>query len=150
MTDRTHHDEHGEPEGWDSFARRIGSAETVTDIDVARLRARVRGALPAERHFGWRLFQGAALAASAALAFFAVVDGAKPQDTAKAPAPAVERGDDGSVVIRFADGRQTHRVTESELPQTGAAKETHVAQGRQFVDKNESMQPGTITFYRID
>ncbi len=137
-------------DGWHALSRRLPAPEPVSDVDVARLRARVRGAMPERSHrFAWRVFQGAALAASVAVAFFAVLQGS-PTETRTAAAPEVVRTEDGSVVIRFADDRSTHRVLESDAPQAVAPAQVHVARGKQFVDKPEQAQPGSITFYRID
>jgi hypothetical protein len=166
MFDRRQNSELDESDaGWASLSSHIDafvqedSNTSVSDVEVRRLVARVRSATAEpQRRWGWRLTELATLAASgiAAVVVLVTADGTREPrvraglDPAAGPVSQVERADDGAVVIKFADSQKTHRIRQSERPAPGGAAEIHVAKGGRFVDRNQELRPGTVTFYRID
>ncbi len=150
---------------WTSLASHITTAvqndpqASVSEVEVRRLVARVRSeTAEPRRRWAWRLTELATLAASgvAAVVVLVTADGSRePRVRAAAepqagPVTEVVRADDGAVVIRFADSQKVHRVRQSDRPVPGGVAEVHLAQGGRFVDRDQELRPGTVTFYRID
>lgn len=142
--------------GWQALAGKVrATAPAVSDFEVARLRHRVRAAsAPAG---GWRahaMSLAAGLAATVLLAVSSVAGlvGLRVPIVAGQDGTPLEvaRSADGSVVIRYQDGTPIQKVVSSTSPTNGHDAQIHAAAGRQFVDRQDDIRPGTVVFYRVD
>jgi hypothetical protein len=142
--------------GWEALAGKIrATAPTVSEFEVARLRSRVRTAsAPAG---GWRthaMSLAAGLAATVLLAVSSVAGlvGLRVPVVAEQDGTPIQvaRSADGTVVIRYQDGTPIQKVVASTSPTNGHDAQVHSAAGRQFVDRQDDIRPGTVVFYRVD
>jgi hypothetical protein len=142
--------------GWEALAGRIrATAPAVSEFEVARLRSRVRTAsAPAG---GWRahaMSLAAGLAATVLLAVSSVAGlvGLRVPVVAEQDGTPLQvaRSADGTVVIRYQDGTPIQKVVASTSPTNGHDAQVHSAAGRQFVDRQDDIRPGTVVFYRVD
>ena len=62
----------------------------------------------------------------------------------------VARSADGAVIIRYQNGTPIQKVVASTSPTNGHDAQVHSAAGRQFVDRQDDIRPGTVVFYRVD
>ena len=62
----------------------------------------------------------------------------------------VARSADGAVIIRYQNGTPIQKVVASTSPTNGRDAQVHSAAGRQFVDRQDDIRPGTVVFYRVD
>lgn len=130
--------------------------DPVTEFDLARLRRSVRQALPSPAVRRWGYSRWVASAAAGILGFatlaLLLVGGGLDGGVSVAQAGPVRlaRGEGGSVVFHFPDGKSSHRIVKSHTPHAEAAGEVKIAKGKKFVDQNGHTRPGEIVFYRID
>ena len=122
------------------------------ELCVERLRRAVRSRVEQEEApVRRRVLYLCALAAAvlpAALGLGSLFGGISP--VAEPPSLVLTARSDGSVLMRYSDGRPIRRVVKSELP-SGAKLESVLTPGRtEVVDKNGAPRPGTVVFYRID
>lgn len=149
---------HEDDAGWEALSGSIrGTAPEVTEIEVARLRRRVRDAAPVAA--GWRAHAFALATGLAATILLAVTTigglvGLRPAMTVRGPEGGdrlqVARAEDGSVIIRYADGTPVRRVVQSTKPKPNGEAEVRLAQNGQVVDSGDALRPGTVVFYRVD
>lgn len=139
--------------GWDGLASRLATLrKDPNDLAIERLRRRVRAgiegeAAPAHRRL-LRLGAVAAAMIPATLGLGALLAGSY---HAAAPASLEMMAKaDGSVLMRFSDGRPIRRVVKSDRPTDGRQEAILTAGKTEFVDKNGTPRPGTVVFYRID
>ncbi len=126
-------------------------ATEVTEIDLQRLRRRVRHEIEAGEHRSWsrRLAVVAAAAAMVAFGLFAALDARRAMTPSEEPNFSVLRAANGGVLIRFHDGAGTHRINRSLEASSNAEAHLQTA-GRSFVDDAGEIKPGQVVFYRID
>jgi hypothetical protein len=142
--------------GWQALAGKVrATAPAVSEFEVARLRSRVRAACAPT--IGWRghaMSLAAGLAATVLLAVSSVaglVGLRVPAVTEQDGTPLqVARSADGAVIIKYQDGTPIQKVVSSTSPTNGHDAQVHAAAGRQFVDRQDDIRPGTVVFYRVD
>lgn len=139
--------------------------EAPTEMDVARLRRRVRGALRSEAPPRSRFTVLRGLAAACSLI---VVVGSlyfvagpsfdplsfQPQTTGVTDDAGLriqmERDDSGAVHFRIEGSAGHHRIAKSSSPKPDAPADVRIVRDGRFVDGSESLEPGSMVFYRID
>ncbi len=142
--------------GWQAMAGKVrATAPAVTEFEVARLRSRVRAAsTPAAGWRGHAMSLAAGLAATVLLAVTSMAGlvGLRVPVIAEQDGTPLQvaRSADGTVVIRYQDGTPIQKVVSSSSPTNGHDAQVHAAAGRQFVDRQDDIRPGTVIFYRVD
>lgn len=139
--------------GWESLACRLAeSRDEPDDLAIERLTRRVRAgisrdAAPTHRRL-LRLGAAAAAILPAALGLGTLLVGGF-HATVPASLEMMAKAD-GSVLMRFSDGRPIRRVVKSDRPTDGRQEAIRTSGKSEFVDKNGTPRPGTVVFYRID
>ncbi|MDH3284807.1 MAG: hypothetical protein OEQ13_08695 [Acidobacteriota bacterium] len=144
-------------DGEDMLAQLIATAadSLVTDLDVARLRRRVRIAVARETPARGRFWGRLALLNAAAAVFVAAIlvfTGApsSPEGSHDGLSPFTMTYQEGALVFEFEDGHAVHRIVKSRHPSGGEDEQVATARGRFHVDRNGPLEPGTAVFYRIN
>jgi len=149
---------HEDDAGWEALSGRVrGTAPEIPELEVARLRRRVREAAPVAA--GWRshaLALATGLAATILLGVTTIggLVGLRPVTAARGAGAGellqVARAQDGSVIIRYADGTPVRRVLQSTKPKPNGESQVRLARNGQVVDAEDAVSPGTVVFYRVD
>ncbi|MDQ7008512.1 MAG: hypothetical protein Q9Q40_14925 [Acidobacteriota bacterium] len=148
------------PHEWEAFCSRLRELQTVesqealaADLAVERLQRAVRSRIghdekaPVRRNFR-RFYALAAAVLPAALGLSALYGAASP--ASRSPSLVLTARADGSISMRYSDGRPIRRVAKSEFP-SGVKLESLLMPARtEVVDKVGEPRPGTVVFYRVD